>query len=1103
MNAYNPKEIEKKWQDKWEADGLYTAHDDPKRKKFYALVEFPYPSGDGLHTGHPRSFTAMDVISRKRRMEGYSVLYPMGWDAFGLPAENYAIKTGRQPAEITKENIATFKRQIKSLGLSFDWSREVNTTDPKYYKWTQWIFLKMLKAGLAYKAKMPINWCPKCKIGLANEEAVGGVCERCGGPTEKREKEQWMLAITKYAERLHKDLDDVNYLDRIKTQQRNWIGRSEGYEIEFRILPTPALPRREGEIGYHTTETKIWKQLQDRVLEMRSSPTQAEKLLWENLRGNLTGYHFRQQHVIANFIVDFVCLKKNLVVEVDGDIHDYKKDDDAIRTAFLEEQGFTVIRFTNEEVLRDVASVVSRIVSSLNSLPSGEGKGGEESISVFTTRIDTLFGATYVVLAPEHPLVQSLNFENRSEVEKYVHTATKKQEIDRTAESKDKTGVELKGIKAVNPANGEEIPVWVADYVLGHYGTGAVMAVPAHDERDFAFAKKYNLLIKQVVAPEFGEKKGNEERRDGGIGFAFDPKTQKYAAARSTWKFGVFGGGVDSKEDIIEGTTREVIEESGLYDFKHAEKICATFAHYRNTHRNVNRITLSTCILLILETAKTKEVKHEAHEDFVLEWATAEEMHANWNKPEWRDIGVQHWFFEFNNAVGRAIELGYDTTSDPKKFFTSAYTEEGILINSGEFSELTSEESRDKIATKVGAIKKITYKLRDWVFSRQRYWGEPIPVVYCPLDGIVPLDESELPLTLPPVENYQPTDNGDSPLAQIEEWVNTLCPTCGGPAKRETDTMPNWAGSSWYYLRYCDPDNEEQLASPEKLKYWTPIDWYNGGMEHTTLHLLYSRFWHKFLFDEGVVPTSEPYAKRTSQGMILASNGEKMSKSKGNVINPDKIVEQFGADAFRLYELFMGPFDQAIAWNSDSLAGVYRFIERGWNLREKVSNSALSLGEGKGGAELEILLNQTIKKVGEDIEEMKFNTAISSLMILVNKLGEEAQISKETYAKLLQIFAPFAPHVAEELWAEISSKQTSIHSEPWPSFDTSKLEKSTVEIVVQVAGKIRARLSAKRGLNEKEALDMAKSDTLVSKWLENAEIRKVVYIQDKLLNIVV
>ena len=972
MDAYNPKDIEKKWQDKWEADGLYTAHDDSRstnsgqaKKKFYALVEFPYPSGDGLHTGHPRSYGAMDVICRKRRMEGYSVLYPIGWDAFGLPTENYAIKTGRQPAEVTKENIATFKRQIQSLGISFDWSREVNTTDPEYYKWTQWIFLKLLRAGLAYKATMPINWCPKCKIGLANEEAVGDKCERCEGPTEKKEKEQWMLAITKYAERLHTDLDEVHYLDRIKTQQRNWIGRSEGHEIDFAFVGA-----------------------------------------WSVERG--------------------------------------------------------------------------------------------EKIRVFTTRIDTLFGATYVVLAPEHELIRKLDayITNREEIANYVEQAKKKKEIERTAEEKDKTGVELKGVRAINPASGEDIPVWVADYVLGHYGTGAVMAVPAHDDRDFAFAKKYNLPVKQVIAPEFGEKRENEERRDGGMGFAFDPVAQRYAIARNDWKMGIFGGGVSEDENIREGIAREVSEESGLWDFKKSEIIWTAYARYRHTGKNLNRITKTTCILFILNSIKTKPVQHEEHEkNFRLEWVTAEQLLENWEKPEWKYIGIDHWFFHFKNAVGRAIELGYDTTSDPKKFQTAAYTDEGILIDSGEFSECTSSEAREKIAAKVGAEKKITYKLRDWVFSRQHYWGEPIPVVHCPLDGIVSLDDSELPLTLPPVEKYQPTDTGESPLAAIHDWVNTLCPFCGGPARRETDTMPNWAGSSWYYLRYTDPHNATSFADATKLKHWTPVDWYNGGMEHTTLHLLYSRFWHKFLFDEGLVPTSEPYLKRTSQGMVLAANGEKMSKSKGNVVNPDQIVARFGADSLRLYELFMGPFDQAIAWNDDSLAGMYRFIERVWNLQEKVTEREAR------SSELDIVFNQTIKKVSDDIEDMKFNTAISSLMILVNELGKQESLDVKDYKTLLVLLAPFAPHVTEELWQK-QGHTDSIHLIGWPRYDTDKLESESIELVIQVSGKIRARLTAPRGITEKEALDKAYSNDSVKRWLGSATPQKVIFVPGKLLNIV-
>ncbi|MDZ4205828.1 MAG: class I tRNA ligase family protein, partial [Patescibacteria group bacterium] len=693
---YDPKEIEGKWQKKWEKSGLYRAEDDSKKPKYYALVEFPYPSGDGLHIGHVRSYTAMDIIARKRRMEGLNILYPIGWDAFGLPTENYAIKTGRQPAEITKENSDTFRQQLKSLGISFDWSREINTTDPKYYKWTQWIFLKFLEKGLAYKAKMAINWCPKCKIGLANEEVVDGNCERCGTPVEQKKKEQWMLAITKYADRLYDDLDTVDYPERVKIQQRNWIGRSEGAEISFEI------------------------------------------------------------------------------------------------------------------------------------------KNNDEKIKVFTTRPDTIFGATYMVLAPEHPFVTN-NLQltiNKDEIVQYIEQTKAKTDIDRSAEGKEKTGVELKGVKAINPATTQEIPVYIADYVLPHYGTGAIMAVPADDERDKEFAEKFNLPIIKDYTP------------------------------------------------------------AGFEDFG-------------------KRIT--------------------------------------------------------------------------------------------------------------------RYKLRDWVFSRQRYWGEPIPVIHCDKCGMVPVPEKDLPVELPEVEKYEPGPDGESPLANITGWVNTKCPQCGGKAKRETDVMPNWAGSSWYFLRYCDPFNDTEFASMEKLKYWmgdvlrrgTPqddaggVDWYNGGMEHTVLHLLYSRFWNKFLYDLKLVPTSEPYKKRTSHGLILAAGGEKMSKSKGNVINPDTIVEQFGADTLRLYEMFMGPFEQVIAWNEESLIGPRRFLEKVWRLKEKVSDSDL---------EDSALIHQTIKKVSDDIESMGFNTAVSAMMIYTNALDKQEQVTQKEFEVLLILLAPFAPHITEELWRALGHK---------------------------------------------------------------------------------
>lgn len=762
MKEYDHKKIEKKWQDIWEKKGIYRAQDKSKKPKFYGLIEFPYPSGAGMHVGHIRSNTAMDIIVRKRRMESFNVLYPIGWDAFGLPTENYAIKTGIAPSKVTKQNTDIFRKQLKAIGFSFDWSREINTTDPKYYKWTQWIFLQFLKNGLAYKAKMTINWCPKDKIGLANEEVVGGVCERCGMQVEKREKEQWMLAITKYADRLDKDLDEVDYLPQIKLAQRNWIGKSDGAEIDFKI------------------------------------------------------------------------------------------------------------------------------------------KGHDSVIKVFTTRPDTIFGATYLVLAPEHEMVQKLKSQITNwseEVEKYVKEVKNKTDIERTNEDKVKTGIELKGIKAINPANKEGIPVWVADYVLPHYGTGAIMAVPADDERDREFAEKFKLPI-------------------------------------------------------------------------------------------------------------IKDYKKAGFEDF-----------------------------------GKRI-------------------------------------------TK--------FKLRDWVFSRQRYWGEPIPVVFCDKCGTIPVPEKDLPVELPKVKNYQPTDSGESPLANISKWVNTKCPKCKGKAKRETDTMPNWAGSSWYYLRYVDTKNKKEFADKKNLKYWTPVDWYNGGNEHTTLHLLYSRFWHKFLFDLKLVPTGEPYKKRTSHGMILADDGTKFSKSKGNGVNPEDVVKNYGADSLRLYEMFMGPFDQAVSWNRDGMVGPRRFLERVWKISQKLSkNSSLSVLK---------LLNKTIKKVGEDIDAMRFNTAISSMMVLVNEMDKE-EVGVKDYKKFLQILAPFAPHIAEELWYMLGEKKT-VHLSLWPKVDESLLEDKEIKIVVQINGKVRTEIMINVDESEEEIKKQAISNDIVLKFTNGGEVKKVIYVKNRLINIV-
>ena len=799
---YNHLVVEPKWQKAWEEKGCFHAEENSDKKKFYALIEFPYPSGQGLHVGHPRPYTALDVVSRKRRLQGYNVLYPIGWDAFGLPTENYAIKNHIHPEIVTKNNVARFKKQIQSLGISFDWSREINTTDPEYYKWTQWIFLQLFKHGLAYKKEMAVNWCTSCKCVLANEEVVNGVCERCGSEVVRKVKSQWMLKITEYADRLIKDLDLVDYPDRVKAQQKNWIGKSTGAEVDF-----------------NTTE---------------------------------------------------------------GD-----------------------------------------------------------KLTVYTTRCDTLFGATYMVISPEHPCIEKWNdkIKNIEDVKAYQAEAAKKSDFERTELVKEKTGVMLDGVKAINPVNGKEIPIFVSDYVLVSYGTGAIMAVPAHDTRDWEFAKKFNLPIIEVV-------KGGED-----------------------------------------------VQKEAFTD-------CAT----------------------------------------------------------------------------------------------------GVMVNSDFLTGLTVEEAKKKMISwleenKVGRAK-TNYKLRDWVFSRQRYWGEPIPIVHCDKCGYVPIPESELPLRLPMVDSYEPTDTGESPLSKMTDWVETTC-CCGGKAYRETDTMPQWAGSSWYFLRYMDPHNKEALASKEALNYWSPVDWYNGGMEHTTLHLLYSRFWHKFLYDIGVVPTPEPYAKRTSHGMILGENGEKMSKSRGNVVNPDDIVQQYGADTMRLYEMFIGDFEKAAPWNDKGIKGCRRFVERYYNLQEKLIDG------DEVRPELECSIHKTIKKVSEDIENIKFNTAIASLMALMNDINAVGSINKKEYAIFSILLNPFAPHVTEEIWSTCNLGDGMVVDQPWPEYDESKCKANEIEIAVQVNGKIKTKLMIPAEAEQAEVIALAKADENVKKSVEGMNIIKEIYVKGRLVNIVV
>jgi leucyl-tRNA synthetase len=799
--SYDFKEIENKWQKIWEENKTFKAGTDLTKPKFYGLIEFPYPSGEGLHVGHPKSNTAIDIISRKRRMEGYNVLYPMGWDAFGLPTENYAIKNKIHPTVVTKKNIDHFREQLKKLGFSFDWDRQVNTTDPKYYKWTQWIFLKLYEKGLAYKAEIPINFCTKCKIGLANEEVVNGVCERCGGEVVQKIKSQWMLKITEYAERLYDDLDSTDFIDRVKTQQRNWIGKSIGAEVIFKLT------------------------------------------------------------------------------------------------------------------------------------------GTDQTITVFTTRADTLFGATYMVLSPEHKLLEKLNITNKDEVIEYQRQAAKKSEFERTELNKEKTGVELQGVKAINPVNNKEIPIWISDYVLSTYGTGAIMAVPAHDDRDWEFAKKFNMPIIEVVS----------------------------------------GG---------------------------------------------------------------ENVQEKPHVD----------------------------------------------------------VENGIMINSDFLNGLEVKDAINKMIeylekNNIGK-KKVNFKLRDWVFSRQRYWGEPIPMVHCDKCGWQPLPESGLPLELPFVESYEPTDNGESPLSKLTDWVKTTCPKCGGEGTRETDVMPNWAGSSWYFLRYIDPNNDKEIADKKLLDYWLPVDWYNGGMEHTTLHLLYSRFWHKFLYDIGVVPTKEPYQKRTSHGMILGANGEKMSKSRGNVVNPDDIVNEYGADTFRMYEMFMGAFDQEAPWSTQSVKGCYKFLERVWGLQDIVVDS------NEYSKELEASMHKTIKKVSDDYEKMKFNTAIATLMSLINDIYKFGKITKAELQTFLTLLNPVSPHVTEEMW-EKQGYKGQISGTAWPKYDEAKTIEDEIEIPVQVNGKLRGTVKVAREAEEAEVKAAVKENKDIMKFVDGNVIRKEIYVKGRIYTIVI
>jgi len=1004
MEKYNPKKIEKKWQNTWDESKIYHTKNSSKKPKYYCLIEFPYPSGAGLHVGHLRSHIAIDIVARKKRMNGFNVMYPIGWDAFGLPTENFAIKTKTHPKIVTKNNIKNYTRQIKSYGPSFDWSREINTTDPKYYKWTQWIFLKLFNSfydeksnkarpieelkvpknldeiekrkyinahRLAYEKEMAINWCPSCKIGLANEEVINGNCERCSTLAEKKVMRQWMLRITKYADRLIKDLDTVDYLEKIKSQQINWIGKSEGATVKFSVVTNNSINS-----------------------EINTPPT-----------------------------------------------------------------------------------------------PSLEGNSNE-FVEVFTTRPDTLFGCTYMVLSPEHPLLEKYKnqIENFSEIEKYQDKARNKSDLERTDLAKEKSGVELKGIKAINPVNQEEIPIWIADYVLATYGTGAIMAVPAHDERDFEFAQKFEIKTREVIVPIFKAFTGDDVLRPDKktvhrkivVAFLKHWKEEKYLCLdweKFNWRTGIIGG-IEKGENLEEAGRREIQEETGYKNLKFVRNLGS---EQHNTffarHKDENRYSVEQGILFELENDKWEKPNEEETKNHKAIWIDADKV------DDFLNLANQKLFWK--KLKGEA----------------GCFKDNGININSGFLNNLETVEAKKEITAwlekKTLGKKAINFKLRDWIFSRQHYWGEPIPIVKCEKCGNVPLSEKDLPLELPNVKNYEPTDTGESPLANITEWVNVKCPKCKGNAKRETDTMPNWAGSSWYFLRYVDSKNNKEFASQKNIKYWMPVDLYNGGMEHTTLHLLYSRFWHKFLFDLNYVNTSEPYKMRRSHGMILAENGQKMSKSRGNVVNPDEVIKQYGADTLRLYEMFMGPYGDAIPWNTTSLIGMNRFLERVWGMSSKVYKVHKVESQ-----KIEQLLHKTIKKVTEDIENLKFNTAISFLMIFLNELEKEKEISSTHYSQFLILLSPFAPHITEELWKTLGNKK-SIHLQSWPEYNPKLILDSEINMVIQINGKLRDQIKVPAGISEDEARKLALESEKIQKWIDGKEIKKIIFVKGKLVNIVV
>ncbi len=1067
MKRYNPKEIEPKWQAIWQETDIYRATDDTKREKYYYLVEFPYPSGDGLHVGHVRSYTALDIMARHKRMQGYNVLYPMGWDAFGLPTENYAIKNKIAPQLATKRNVATFKRQMQSLGFSFDWSREINTTDPSYYKWTQWIFLQLYKAGLAYQDEIAINWCPFEKTGLANEEVVDGKHERCGTPVEKKFLKQWLIRITKYADRLVEDLKTVDYLDRIANQQINWVGKSEGAHVDFVVGKTQ-----------NTADTlKFTPQLTKLVMDGSKTNTirlEAKKLKVGDYAELATRFDPKRVESFTTAKITQLEERKLGEVPLDFDGHESFRSRD--------EQLADYRRYYGDQVTLDTVVTIYHF------------ELVARRITVFTTRPDTLAGATFLVLAPEHGLVPTLTTDSqRKAVETYVKKTQSESEVTRQETDRTKTGV-WTGSYAINPLTGKEVPIWIADYVLMGYGTGAIMAVPAHDGRDLEFARAFDLPVIPVIEPFTGVVQKDPEYRKSIVALVVDRKAGKLLSINWGENGGnlLVGGGLENNEDVVECAEREIEEETGYTNLKFVDKTQTIHHNYFAKSKNVARLIDATGLLFELESDKQIKTKLEANEQGKF-------------KVEWLDFTTADKKIE--DALHRFV-FEHFIQNKP-------YTGPGILTNSGQFDGLSTDDSKQAIVKYLfdnGCGRgTTTYKLRDWIFSRQHYWGEPIPMVHCPKCGVVPVPEDQLPIELPKVEHYEPTETGESPLAAITDWVNTTCPKCDGPAKRDTDTMPNWAGSNWYFLRYIDPTNDKVFLDPEKAKYWLQIDLYNGGMEHTTLHLLYSRFIHKFLFDQGLVPTSEPYARRRSHGMIMGPDGAKMSKSKGNVINPDGVVQRYGADILRLYEMFMGPFDEATAWSDERLGGVSRFSYRIWEIAQKLIAAQGQNHDGAFELATERITHKTLKKVHEDIADMHFNTAVSAMMEYVNylskaentaKLVSDQALAQRTARYLILMLAPFTPHLSEELWNDLGQTE-SVHLQSWPAYDPELIKDELVTVVIQINGKVRANIVMEASVSKEDQEARAKADPTIIRHLAGKTPTKVVVVPRKIVNFVV